>query len=150
LANSILAVHNSERTAVGVPPLVWSVDLAAGAKAWADHLATTGEFAHDANRPNGVGENLAGFNPSKGVSAPGEGQQLWVAEKNNWNGGMYPSGCASGKVCGHYTQMVWKDTKEVGCGTATGNNFSWSPGHPAGVLVCRYSPPGNFMGQAPY
>jgi len=150
LANSILAVHNSERAAVGVPPLVWSVDLAAGAKAWADHLATTGEFAHDANRPNGVGENLAGFNPSKGVSAPGEGQQLWVAEKNNWNGGMYPSGCASGKVCGHYTQMVWKDTKEVGCGTATGNNFSWWPGHPASVLVCRYSPPGNFMGQAPY
>jgi hypothetical protein len=28
LANSILAVHNSERAAVGVPPLVWSEKLA--------------------------------------------------------------------------------------------------------------------------
>jgi len=150
LANSILAVHNNERSAVGVPPLVWSDDLAAGAKTWADHLATTGQFVHDTSKPYVTGENLAGFNPSLGVSAPGEGQQLWVAEKNDWNGGMYRSGCASGKVCGHYTQMVWKDTKQVGCATAIGNNFSWSPGHPTGVLVCRYSPPGNFIGQAPY
>ncbi len=73
LANSILAIHNSERSAVGVPPLVWSDDLAASAKTWAEHLATTGKFEHDPHRPNGVGENLAGFNPSKGVSAPGEG-----------------------------------------------------------------------------
>jgi pathogenesis-related protein 1 len=119
---------------------VWSDDLAAGSKTWADYLATTGQFVHDSVHTGLTctgpcyGENLAGFNPSTGISAPGEGQQLWVAEKNNWNGGM----CASGKVCGHYTQMVSKDTKEVGCGTATGNNFSWSPGHPASVLVCRY------------
>ena len=39
-ANSILAVHNSERAAVGVPPLVWSDTLAASAQAWAEHLAT--------------------------------------------------------------------------------------------------------------
>jgi uncharacterized protein YkwD len=77
LANSILAVHNQERAAVGVPPLVWSDELAAGAQTWAEHLATTGEFAHNPNRPNGVGESIAGFNPSKRISAPGEGQSLW-------------------------------------------------------------------------
>jgi uncharacterized protein YkwD len=142
LASSILAVHNQERAAVGVPPLVWSNELASGAQTWAGNLATTGEFAHDPNKPNGVGENIAGFNPSMGVSAPGEGQSLWVDEKKNWSGGVltpenwYPTG--------HYTQMVWKDTQEVGCGTGSGD------GHPFSILVCRYSPPGNFMGQAPY
>ncbi len=142
LANSILAVHNSERSAVGVPPLTWNDDLAAGAKIWAEHLATSGEFTHDPNKPANVGENIAGFNPSKGASAPGEGQSLWVDEKKNWHGGVltpenwYPTG--------HYTQMVWKDTKQVGCETANG------AGHPYSILVCRYSPPGNYMGQAPY
>jgi uncharacterized protein YkwD len=142
LVNSILAVHNSERSAVGVLPLVWSDNLAAGAKTWAEHLATTGEFAHDPNRPNGVGENLAGFNPSKGVSAPGEGQSLWVDEKKNWHGGVLTP--ENWSPTGHYTQMVWKDTKQVGCATASGN------GHPFSILVCRYSPAGNFMGQAPF
>jgi uncharacterized protein YkwD len=142
LANSILAVHNSERSAVGVPPLVWSDTLAAGAQTWAEHLATTGEFAHDPNRPNGVGENLAGFNPSKGISAPGEGQSLWVDEKKNWHGGVLTP--ENWSPTGHYTQMVWKDTKQVGCATASGD------GHPFSILVCRYSPAGNFMGQAPY
>ena len=36
--NSILAVHNRERAAVGVQPLVWNNTLAAGAKAWAENL----------------------------------------------------------------------------------------------------------------
>ena len=138
LINSILTVHNNERAAVGVPALTWSDDLASGAKTWAEHLATTGEFAHDQNRPLSS-ESLAGFNPSGGVSAPENGQSRWVNEKNNWNGGTYPSGeCASGKVCGHYIAMVAKGETQVGCGTAIGNNFSWSQGNPAGVLVCRY------------
>jgi len=137
LSSTILDIHNHERSAVSVPPLVWSDSLAAGAKTWAELLATTGEFDHDFNRGN-VGENIAGF--FKGVSAPGEGQSKWVDEKMNWNDGM----CASGKVCGHYTQMVWRDTKEVGCGTASGS------GHPFSILVCRYSPPGNYPGQKPF
>ena len=140
LANEILAVHNRERTAVGVSPLTWNDNLAADAQTWAQHISTTGQFIHDPESPGG--ENIAGFNPSMGVSAPGEGQSLWVDEKQNWQGGVltpenwYPTG--------HYTQMVWKDTQEVGCGTASGD------GHPFSILVCRYNPNGNFMGQAPY
>jgi hypothetical protein len=38
--------------------------------------------------------------------------------------------------------MVWKDTKQVGCGTASSSTLE--------VLVCRYSPPGNYLGQFPY
>jgi hypothetical protein len=146
--NGVLAVHNRERAAVGVPPLVWTDKLAADAKTWAEHLATTGKFEHDTEHLGtlGEGESLAGYfggplvQCSTQCSGP-NGVYHWVDEKNNWNG---DSGCASGKVCGHYTQMVWRDTKEVGCATAKGSGLPFS------VLVCRYSPPGNVIGQKPY
>ncbi|MFL6309918.1 MAG: CAP domain-containing protein, partial [Nitrososphaera sp.] len=136
--NSILAVHNSERAAVGAPPLVWSDTLAASAQAWAEHLATMKEMVH-----SGPGENIAGFTWEDGPTAP-YGVSLWVNEKVNWHGGVltpenwYPTG--------HYTQMVWRNTQEVGCGTAPpgAGGPSWS------TLVCQYNPPGNYMGQAPY
>jgi uncharacterized protein YkwD len=146
LANSILAVHNSERAAVGVPPLVWNNTLAAQAKAWAEHLATTGEFAHSTccGAFTKYGENLAGF--INNVSEPNGGQSLWVAEKNHYDGGPLPPDTpASGpQAIGHYTQMVWRTTTSVGCGTASGG------GHPFSILVCQYSPPGNIFGQKPY
>jgi uncharacterized protein YkwD len=136
-ANSILAVHNSERAAVGVPPLVWSDSLAASAQTWANHLATIPEMVH-----SGPGENIAGFftDPTE----PTGGTSLWVAEKSNWRGGVltnenwYPTG--------HYTQMVWRNTQEVGCGAAPpgAGGPAWS------TLVCQYNPPGNYIGQAPY
>ena len=43
---------------------------------------------------------------------------------------------------GHYTAMVWGDTREVGCGTASGGGVNF--------VVCRYNPPGNFVGEVPF
>jgi hypothetical protein len=146
-ANSILAVHNSERAAVGVPPLVWSDSLAAGAQAWAEHLAATGTgtlvHATDAQKGCPCGENLAGFDWSKGPTAPGGGTSLWVAEKNDYNGGPVGNGYApNGKPIGHYTQMIWRNEQEVGCGAAYGSPWS--------ILVCRYNLPGNWPDESPY
>jgi len=146
--NSILAVHNRERAEVGVPPLVWSDKLAADAKPWAEHLATTPEFGH--NGPElkalGEGENIAGFQLDVGPSAPGNGQSLWVDEKKNYHGGPISMADFSNGAppIGHYTQMVWRTTTQVGCATATGG------GHPFSILVCRYSPAGNTLGQKPF
>jgi hypothetical protein len=135
-ANSILAVHNSERAAVGVPPLVWSDSLAASAQTWAEHLLTIHQWVH-----SGPGENIASFSWFWGPTSPnGGGTPYWVAEKPNWHGGVltaenwYPTG--------HYTQMVWRNTQEVGCGVANNGESS--------ILVCHYNPPGNEIGKAPY
>jgi len=57
---------------------------------------------------------------------------------------VYPN-CASGKTCGHYTQVIWAATREIGCAV---NNQC--PGQFSSVYICRYNPPGNFLGQAPY
>ena len=149
IANTILKIHNDERAAVGVPELNWSDSLAADAKPWAEHLATlnqgknlneltSDDLVHSTG--TGQGENLA-FRSVAGTGqvTPPSTESLvsgWVDEK--------PS------MGGHYTQMVWKNTKEVGCATATGSGKT-SNGM-AGVvvyLVCRYSPPGN-TGGPPY
>ena len=142
LEKKILDVHNKERSAVGIAPLTWSNSLADGAQAWANHLATTGKFVHDPVH-TGVsctgpcyGENIAGF--FNDVSEPKGGQSLWVNEKSLYHGG------TSFSAVGHYTQMVWAKTKQVGCATAPPSVHAYS------ILVCRYDPPGNFPNEMPY
>ena len=50
--------------------------------------------------------------------------------------------CRPGAVCGHFTQIIWAATEEVGCGVAGGMRRQF--------WVCFYLPPGNFAGQKPY
>ena len=49
-------------------------------------------------------------------------------------------------VCGHYTQIVWKNTERIGCGKAT----SRQNGLFTVYWVCQYDPSGNYVGQKPY
>lgn len=40
--------------------------------------------------------------------------------------------------CGHFSQMVWKDTKQLGIGLAKGKNGAF-------YVVANYSPRGNII-----
>lgn len=42
---------------------------------------------------------------------------------------------------GHFTQVVWKGTTEIGCGYVSGCPGSWP-----NIWVCQYNPPGNYIG----
>ncbi|MGB7661969.1 MAG: CAP domain-containing protein [Nitrososphaeraceae archaeon] len=149
IAESILAEHNKERALVGVAPLTWSDKLAADAQAWADHLSTTGEFAHSPSFAAGkgeYGEAIAGLSNTTD-SGIIDGQMRWAAEKDNpgYHGEpFYPDPKFTNGAPGHYTQMVWRNTTEVGCATAPAGAL------PFPVLVCRYNPSGNFYGQPAY
>ena len=154
-ANNILAVHNSERADVKVPLLGWSDKLAADAKTWADSMAITHDYRHDTEHLGNLGE---GENLQAQVfflSDPPSTSKLqagWVNEKNyyqQWVTKTLPTTSNwTGWSPGHYNQMVWNTTKEVGC--ATGFTSGLSPDTRGVYLVCRYSPPGNFPGQTPY
>ena len=56
--------------------------------------------------------------------------------------------CDAGQMCGHYTQLVWRDSVRIGCAV---HRCSPLPGFgPADLIVCEYDPPGNWVGEKPY
>lgn len=132
----MVAAHNAWRKQTGVPALRWSPQLANYAQAWANQLLKSGKFEHRANSP--YGENLAWAQGQQ--LSPEQVVRMWGEEVNDYN--YETNSCKPGKMCGHYTQVVWKKTTEVGCGMARGNGQE--------IWVCNYNPPGNYRGQKPY
>jgi uncharacterized protein YkwD len=137
-AAEFLQVHNDARSRVGVGPLRWSESLARHAQEWADYLAASGSFRHRDSAKTSFGENL--FGGTKGYG-PGDAARQWLKERAAYRGGpVTPQNFSS---IGHYTQMVWGATTEVGYGMARGRNGMV-------IIVGNYSPRGNLSGQKPF
>ncbi len=136
--------HNRLRGEVGVnQELTWSSALADAAKVYADKLANSGRWEHDIdNHKNGYGENL--YTSTEKVTLE-DATIAWGDEKQYYH--YSDNSCDSGEQCGHYTQIVWKNTSKVGCATSqykTGQYKFWY------VVVCKYQTPGNYIGEKPY
>lgn len=139
----VLAAHNRERAALGIPPLRWNADLAADAQVWADHLGRTGAFEHaPENERSPQGENIWGG--TRGYYAVEDQVGAWVAEKHYFKPGRFPDNSVTGHYAdvGHYTQVMWRDTREVGC--------AWARSNVEDLLVCRYTSAGNWYGKRPF
>jgi hypothetical protein len=136
----LLAAHNKARTEVGVAPLTWDPALARDAATWAQELARLGVMRH----AQGIaqGENL--WQGTRSAFSPEQMVKGWVDEKQYFRDGVFPNVSTTGSWSdvGHYTQVVWASTTHVGCAIASSNASD--------TLVCRYSPPGNFMGRRPF
>ena len=139
----LLDSQNLEREALGLPPLKWNASLAESALAWANALAASGRFehAHD-GLGDPQGENL--WAGTRGYYSPEAMVSAWSREKRFFKPGVFPDSSTTGDVedVGHYTQMVWRDTGEVGCAKATSAQED--------ILVCRYSNAGNYVGEIPF
>ena len=128
--------HNQWRSKLGLPPLRWSDEVANVAQEHANYLASTGRFEH--NPATRYGENL--FMAIGKQYSPTEVVDDWGSEVAYYD--YATNSCRPGEMCGHYTQLVWRDTTEVGCAVArSGNREVW---------VCNYNPTGNYRGQKPY
>jgi uncharacterized protein YkwD len=134
LAQDMLTAHNQIRARIGVPPLTWSARLADYAQEWADRLLRDGKFQHRSNPA--YGENLFEITGARASSA--EVVEAWASEERDYN---YRANTCRG-MCGHYTQLVWHDTRDVGCAVAASGRRE--------VWVCNYAPHGNWIGQRPY
>jgi len=125
-----LEAHNSVRSKhQNTPPVAWSPQLASEAQGWASQC--------NGMNHGSTGENLYA---STGSDDPSQGIQAWYDEVS-----MYSYGNPSFDYStGHFTQVVWAGTKEIGCGiqycpNAVGNSAGY-------LLVCRYQEPGNMRG----
>lgn len=138
LAAQILAGHNAERARLGIAPLQWSPRLAEQARGWAANLAARGVLQHSANA-EGTGENL--WIGTRGAYPPEAMIAAFVSERKYFQPGRFPAVSRTGRWSdvGHYTQLIWPRTREVGCAVARGRHWD--------VLVCRYYPAGNVRGQ---
>ena len=135
----ILNEQNGERRAKGHAPLVWNARLASDAQAWADSLARRGAFEHAQQRGTPQGENL--WRGTAGAYSPEEMIDSFLSERRYFRPGRFPNVSRTGNWhdIGHYTQIIWPATQQVGCAVARGRGND--------VLVCRYWPAGNVMGQ---
>jgi uncharacterized protein YkwD len=129
-AAAIVAAHNRVRAEHCAAPLAWSDELAAVAQKWANHLRDGGcLFEHS---QTDYGENLAagtdGALDADGVVA------MWYGEIAKYD---FRRGGFSMET-GHFTQVVWRATTTIGCGTSRCNGMT--------IWVCNYDPAGNFEG----
>jgi len=142
LAATMVSAHNSMRTEMGVMPMRWNAGLAADAAQWADHLAETGRFEHDVRRRSvPEGENL--WMGTRDHYPVRHMVDAWGEERKVFRPGRFPDNSRTGSWhdVGHYTQIVWKDTREVGCAIARNASDEF--------LVCRYAQAGNVVGESP-
>jgi len=139
--SQVIDRHNSLRSkqqAADMELMAWDDYLASMAQIWADRCKLEYRDGKDDIGNNVYAVSGDQFDPTAGV-------QSWYEERAHYN----RSGklkCAFGKTCRHYTQMIWADSRLVGCayqrcrpllekGTTLYDNGT--------LFVCYYKPAGN-------
>jgi len=134
-----LGALNACRSIHNVPSLSYNRNIEGVAQDWADHLARTNGFSHNPKATyNGqsLGENIASRWSSNREDYPGpQPVEQWYKEIERYDFKTY-----SGPKTGHFTQVVWKGSKEVGIGRAQSSDGTW-------IVVANFFPAGNFVGQ---
>ncbi|QQR65111.1 hypothetical protein IPH92_00830 [Candidatus Kaiserbacteria bacterium] len=150
-ASVMLHAHNEVREEHGLTPLTWSNTLAESAREWGKILTKNEcDFYHDPN--TSYGENLywqwiTDSDNSSLISTPEEAVTWWADEIRFYN--YKKNTCRRGEDCGHYTQIVWADTTQVGCSVNTCFDRH-NDNTQTDLWICRYDPPGNIEGEKPY
>ncbi|KAJ5717270.1 PR-1-like protein [Penicillium malachiteum] len=133
--DKVLYSHNIHRINHTVSNLAWNDTLSDAAYDWATKFV----FQH---HTSGWGQNIAGSSPHATISQ--HVSELWYnGEEGYYTSSYGQANPPSGPVTGHFTQIVWKGSKTVGCATIDCRD------QPLGMwyTVCNYYPPGNWRGQ---
>lgn len=125
--SAVLNSTNLYRSEHNGTDLSWNSTLEEFATDYLDSLDDC-EFEHSGGP---YGENLAIGYPNVTASI-----EAWGDERDEYDFG----DAEFSKETGHFTQLVWRDTTDVGCGRKLCGKRGW-------YLVCEYSPPGNVEGQ---
>nr|CAH8865328.1 unnamed protein product [Trichobilharzia regenti] len=150
MRDKFLTLHNNAREAVrkgllrGQPaaifmkPLKYNLELEEKAQILSDQCRVGHDTAAERNVSSFsyVGQNWAGAGNIE------VGFNRWL---NEYKGYDFITGKCRIRRCGHYTQVVWQRTTDVGCGVTACPDFPY-----ALSIVCNYGPGGNYVGRHPY
>ncbi|SCU98327.1 LADA_0H12222g1_1 [Lachancea dasiensis] len=127
--SSMLKAHNDKRALhEDTSDLSWSDTLASYAQDYADKYDCSGSLTHSGGP---YGENLAcGYSGAGSVEA-------WYDEIKSYDW----SNPTFSESTGHFTQVVWKSTSQVGCG------IKKCGGGTGDYVICSYKSAGNFLGE---
>ncbi|KAH8873652.1 Venom allergen 5 [Schistosoma japonicum] len=138
MRTQLLSLHNTARAAVrngqlsGQPIAVSMKLLNTELEMKAQFLSDQCRFGHDTNNDRKtsqfpyVGQNWAG---SQDIET---GFQLWLDEYKYYD---FNTGTCHLAQCAHYTQIVWENTTDIGCGVSNCPNIPYKLS-----IVCNYGP----------
>ncbi|XP_016095554.1 Golgi-associated plant pathogenesis-related protein 1-like [Sinocyclocheilus grahami] len=131
-----LEAHNQYRKQHQAPELTYSDELCSAAHKWADHMLSNKALAHS---DTDNGENVFySYNSDKNTPTGKEAVDSWYSEIKDYSfntPGNQPK-------TGHFTQVVWKSSTELGVGLATDGNTVF--------VVGQYKPAGNITNAGYY
>ncbi|XP_065676814.1 uncharacterized protein LOC136072146 isoform X2 [Hydra vulgaris] len=135
---SALNAHNAYRHAHNAPSLVLNAQMSKEATEYAKKIAEAASLSHSNTED---GENIATVCRSKDELMTGqEASTIWYREV--CDPGYDFSAAVPGKA-GHFTQVVWKTSRQFGIGRAS----KFHNGLLCTYVVARYRPAGNFIGE---
>jgi len=142
----LIDLHNKARSdmvppahpSYPVPPLVWNDDAAAFASSWAEQC----RVGQHSMTPD-YGENIWNMYPFQSESNGIEfGMKFFEGEEVGFSfdstGTKQKCDYSKTNTCGHYTQLVWRNTTSFGCAYAICNGNQLNG-------VCNYQPHGNWL-----
>ena len=132
---NILSDHNYRRKMHQVGNLVRNSEVESIAQEYTKTIAASGNIQHSGNTYKGMplGENLFWYYSGSVTLTGTDASQSWYSEIKDYD--FNNPGFSSGT--GHFTQLVWKGSNEIGCGAACGKYC---------VITCNYYPP-NYLNQ---
>jgi uncharacterized protein YkwD len=138
LIKQAIAKHNEYRRKHGAPDVKHNLELSRVAQNWARNIASRNAMQHSNCNWDGkrIGENIAMWGGMSPENSGAYATKMWYDEIKDYN--FSRPGFSSGT--GHFTQVVWRGSTEVGFGIARSGNGSF-------YVVGNYYPAGNFSGQ---
>jgi uncharacterized protein YkwD len=134
-AAAALDCVNGYRSLHRAPPVSWNATVYERSQAWADHIASNDRAEHSSAALS-YGENIAVLRMTQvdDGAAIETACRLWYGESSVYD---YRTPAFSPST-GHFTQLVWADTTQVGAGIASNGKNTY--------IVMQFEPPGNVDG----
>ncbi|KAL2323314.1 hypothetical protein Fmac_027693 [Flemingia macrophylla] len=138
LAEEFLQAHNWVRRQYKLPALAWDEGLASYARQYLMQRYNDCRMVHSNSN---YGENL--FWGKKLHWSPSDATYSWYQERQ-WFDFKTLSCSPPPKSCGHFTQVVWRDSLRLGCALQHCNNRAMGM-----LIACEYDPAGNYDHENP-